>query len=167
MRADRGFISTSMMLAGHERETPAACWTRDCSMTMPSGMRILLVEDHIATLESLCLWLAARGYQVMSVCSIADACQVAREHSFQLLIADIGLPDGNGWELLAKLRPLGNFRAVAISGLAGPREHERSRAAGFSRLIEKPFDPAVLRSLLQEIQTTQPESLTATERSTE
>lgn len=121
-------------------------------------LRILLVEDHVETLQSLCLWLAARGYHVRSFCTIAAACRFARDNAFDILITDIGLPDGTGWELLEKLRPLGNFRAVAITGLAGAREHELSRIAGFSRLMEKPFDPAILHAFLRAIEVERRES---------
>ena len=76
-----------------------------CSKT-PS-LDILLVEDHEPTRKALTSLLRRRGHRVTPASSIAEAQEFAASQSFQLLISDIGLPDGNGCELMSEFRQIG------------------------------------------------------------
>jgi two-component system CheB/CheR fusion protein len=70
-----------------------------------------------------------------------------------VLISDVGLPDGTGWDLLTRLReeklPHPGF-AVAASGFGSPADREQSKAAGFRHHLLKPFSPDDLDRLLEE-----------------
>ena len=102
-------------------------------------LRILLVEDHDATRETLALLLRRRGHTIIQAASVASALQEASQDEFDLLMSDIGLPDGRGDELMTKLRSSGFTKpAVALSGYGMEVDVLRSRQAGFSLHLTKP-----------------------------
>ena len=69
-------------------------------------MRIMLVEDHHDTAATLLRLLSRRGYEVQSAGSVASALDLAKVFTFDVLVSDIGLPDGTGVDLLRKLREM-------------------------------------------------------------
>ncbi|HEY5751626.1 MAG TPA: response regulator [Chthoniobacterales bacterium] len=115
------------------------------------GLRILLVDDHPDSLRSIGTWMRRRGYTVIPASSAQHALKAAEQEPFDVLVSDLGLPDGDGWQLLVKLSQRRMFTAIAISGFSAERDLERSRAAGFVRHLVKPFDPRVLHGLLEDI----------------
>jgi two-component system NtrC family sensor kinase len=110
---------------------------------------ILVVEDHAETLNTLRRLLERDGHEVRTAATMHDALLVADDWFFDALLSDIALADGDGWELLQRLRASRNFHAMAMSGYGGEPERQRSVAAGFACHIQKPFDPTVLRRELQ------------------
>ena len=94
-------------------------------------MRILLVEDHQDSANMLALVLRGNGHDVLAVGTAGEALQACVEAAFDLLISDIGLPDLNGWELLARLRAHCAVPAIALTAFSSHEDRERSRAAGF------------------------------------
>lgn len=108
----------------------------------PAGLRILLVEDHRDTAEALQRLLARRGHEVRIGESVAHGLTVAAEFDFDLLISDIGLPDGRGTELLRRLREIREapVRAIAMSGFGMEDDIGRSLEAGFFAHLTKPVD---------------------------
>ena len=66
----------------------------------PKTLRLLLVEDHDATLQVLTRLLTRAGHQVTTAGSVAAAREAAEQTRFDLVISDIGLPDGTGIELM-------------------------------------------------------------------
>jgi CheY-like chemotaxis protein len=72
--------------------------------------------------------------------------------TFDLLLNDISLPDGDGWELVENLSDAGHrpWRAIAISGRCSAEDLMRSQAAGFYHYLLKPIEPAVLEAILLE-----------------
>ncbi|OAI42955.1 hypothetical protein AYO41_03185 [Verrucomicrobia bacterium SCGC AG-212-E04] len=111
-------------------------------------LRVLLVEDHTGTRTALRTWLTDLGHEVDAVDTMAAALTFAKGFTFDLLIADIGLPDGSGRDLLGKLRADHDFHAVAITGTIGEDESELSRQAGFDQHLEKPVDLDELTEIL-------------------
>jgi signal transduction histidine kinase/CheY-like chemotaxis protein len=99
--------------------------------------RILLVEDHADTSSALRNLLARRGHRVGIAHDVRSALEVAGNDSFDLMISDLGLPDGTGVELMTKLRGTG-MRGIAISGFGMRADVERSLAAGFVDHLVKP-----------------------------
>ena len=114
------------------------------------GLRLLVVEDHHDTLETLERLLARRGYVVRTAASIAQALEVAREHEFDVLVSDIGLPDGRGTDLIERLEELRGERppAIAMSGFGMEDDLERSRGAGFSEHLTKPVEFSALHQAI-------------------
>jgi CheY-like chemotaxis protein len=100
--------------------------------------RILVVEDHEDTLRSMKLLLKRLGYEVLAAENMEDALRIAEEEHFDILLSDIGLPDGSGLELLKRIRQRRDVPALALSGFGMDEDIERSRDAGFSEHLTKP-----------------------------
>ncbi|HSI61940.1 MAG TPA: response regulator, partial [Candidatus Saccharimonadia bacterium] len=116
------------------------------------GLRLLVVEDHRDTLETLEMLLRRHGYEVRTAASIAESLKVAREYDFDVLVSDIGLPDGRGIDLLKKLEVMRGYRppSVAMSGFGMDEDVERSREAGFSEHLIKPVEfPSLHRAIVR------------------
>jgi CheY-like chemotaxis protein len=112
-------------------------------------MRILLVEDHEDTNRSLTSLLRRRGYHVRSALNFQSALELSAEEQFDVLISDLGLPDGNGIDLIQKLAlrpPLG----IALTGFGMEQDIRKSREVGFQHHLVKPIDLNKLDSLIQE-----------------
>lgn len=116
----------------------------------PSGLRLLVVEDHHDTLATLTRLLTRRGYIVRTAGSIAECLDVSREYEYDVLISDIGLPDGRGTELLVQLNALHGNRppAIAMSGFGMDEDVECSHAAGFSEHLTKPIEFTALQQAI-------------------
>ncbi|MBV8815724.1 MAG: response regulator [Verrucomicrobia bacterium] len=126
---------------------PAPDWNQNG----PKRHQILLVDDHNDTAEALRNYLGRAGYDVTVAASIEVACQCVEQQCFDLLLCDIGLPDGRGDELLLKLRRAGyEFPAIALSGFGAETDVARSRAAGFHTHLTKPFSPQQLKRTVEE-----------------
>jgi signal transduction histidine kinase len=106
------------------------------------GLRLLVVEDHRDTLATLERLLMRHGYKVRTAASIAESLRIATEYDFDVLVSDIGLPDGRGTELLEQLEAIRGQRlpSIAMSGFGMDEDLERSREAGFSEHLIKPVE---------------------------
>lgn len=117
------------------------------------AMRLLLVEDHEATLGVLTRLLTRSGHAVVSANSVATGLQAFHANEIDAVVSDLGLPDGSGFELMASLRKVKpGIRGIALSGYGTEEDIARSREAGFSRHLVKPVDFEQLRQGLAEIQ---------------
>ncbi|HEU5395926.1 MAG TPA: response regulator [Verrucomicrobiae bacterium] len=103
-----------------------------------NGLRILLVEDHEPTRSTLAHLLVRRRHKVAAAASVAEARNLARTEQFDLLISDIGLPDGNGYDLMAELRKLAHIRGIALTGYGMEQDIARSQDVGFVAHLTKP-----------------------------
>jgi PAS domain S-box-containing protein len=111
------------------------------------GRRILLVDDHEETATILADLLRSEGYQVSVAHSIGAALAAGTE-GIDLLISDIGLPDGSGIDLRQRLGPRFDVPAIALSGYGRKEDVDRSRAAGFDCHLVKPVEfPALLEAM--------------------
>lgn len=107
------------------------------------SLRLLVVEDHADTAATLCNLLIRRGYVVQSATTYAAALEKARDYQFDVLVTDIGLPDGNGADLFVELRQQrdrGRLRGIALSGFGMDEDVARSEQAGFVGHLTKPID---------------------------
>jgi signal transduction histidine kinase/ActR/RegA family two-component response regulator len=110
--------------------------------------RILLVDDNLDTLRVMARLLRMNGHQVITADSVTSALAEGRER-IDLLITDIGLPDGTGWELMRQLCQRGLRRGIAISGFSTDEDYRRSRDAGFGEHLCKPINPEDLEQAIQ------------------
>ena len=113
-------------------------------------LHILVVENHPDTLFYLEMFLEEDGHTVESAITMREGLRRLEAGPVDLLICDIGLPDGTGWELLERLGPNRPPCAVAMSGFGSHHDTQRSQQAGFFRHLNKPFELHELRSALHE-----------------
>ncbi|HOB75724.1 MAG TPA: MASE3 domain-containing protein [Phycisphaerae bacterium] len=129
-----------------ESESPGAATKPDAPQSTqqaarPRPLRILLVEDHADTVRVMHKLLKACGHQVQSAGGVTAGLELAIREPFDLLISDLGLPDGSGLELIQALRARGRkLPAIALSGYGQEEDLSRSKAAGFDEHLVKPVD---------------------------
>ena len=104
-------------------------------------LRIFVVEDDNDTLDAIQIYLEQLGHIVFSARSKAEALKKIPPANCHVLISDIGLPDGNGWEILGELENLRPNYAIAISGYGTKADRQRSTQSGFRHHIVKPVFP--------------------------
>ncbi len=115
----------------------------------PLSLRLLVVEDHEATLQVLSRLLTASGHKVVTARTVTEALAVGAVATFDLVISDLGLPDGSGTELMHKLKATYGLRGIALSGYGMEEDISRSRAAGFVTHLTKPVDFSQLQRALR------------------
>jgi PAS domain S-box-containing protein len=104
----------------------------------PGGLRrVLLVEDHADTRAALKLFLELKGYEVSLAEDAASALKAATA-PFDVVVCDIGLPDGSGLDVVRKIAAEKPIKAIALSGYGTPRDVELSSQAGFATHLVKP-----------------------------
>ena len=121
--------------------------TADRSEFLP--LRIFVVEDDNDALAAIQIYLEQLGHIVFSARSKADALKKIPRANCQVLISDINLPDGNGWEILEEIGNLRPNYAVAMSGFSTKADRQRSAEAGFRHHVVKPVFPDTLNALLK------------------
>jgi PAS domain S-box-containing protein len=127
------------------QESPAASAVNGAARAPVAPLRILLVEDHAATRDTLSRLLSRRRHIVLSASTVADAMALAATQPFDLLVSDIGLPDGDGCNLMQQLRVRQpGLAGIALSGYGMEKDVARSRAAGFALHFTKPIDVRAL-----------------------
>ena len=114
-------------------------------------LRILLVDDHEDTCASLGRLLTLRGHEVVAAHTMRAGMAAAKDRRFDLLISDVGLPDGNGMELLGHLRANSNIPGIAISGFGTDADIEKSLEAGFSEHLVKPVQLEKLEAAIARV----------------
>lgn len=112
-------------------------------------LRLIVVEDHANTAEALKKFLKAVGYKVFIATDIASAVTLASSVEFDLLLSDLILPDGNGWDLVRQLNAERHIPAIAFSGHNTPDDLERSAQAGFIEHLPKPLCPEKLCAAIE------------------
>ncbi|HMJ06387.1 MAG TPA: response regulator, partial [Chthoniobacterales bacterium] len=110
--------------------------------------RILLVEDHDQTRTTLTHLLERRGHIVASVASTGAARERAAAGDCDLIISDLGLPDGDGHKLMADMHEIYGLPGIALSGYGMEEDIMRSRASGFFVHLTKPVDIRLLESAI-------------------
>ena len=114
--------------------------------------RILLVDDHVDSVRPMQLFLETIGYQVTTAHSVATALRVSSEKEFDMLVSDIGLPDGSGDDLMRQLQDKGHkLLSIALSGYGTEQDIARSRAAGFQLHLTKPVSPQHLQTTIDSL----------------
>jgi PAS domain S-box-containing protein len=112
---------------------------------------ILLVEDHVDTARVLRRILEHAGFEVAHAGTVTAARELASSRRFDLVISDVGLPDGTGVELMRDLHSQYRLSGIALSGFGTDDDVAASSAAGFSEHLTKPVDWPQLRSAIDRV----------------
>jgi CheY-like chemotaxis protein len=113
------------------------------------GVRVLVVEDDLDTLEILKVVLQSRGAEVITAASAGEALKALERFRPDVLVSDIAMPEQDGYELIEHVRQLGPERggsipAVALTAYARVEDRIRALTAGFQMHVPKPVDPVEL-----------------------
>jgi CheY-like chemotaxis protein len=114
-----------------------------------AGLRLLVVEDQADARELIQRVLEDSGAEVLTAANAADALEMVRSERPDILVSDIGMPEGDGFDLLRSVRALGaehggNIPAIAVTAFARSEDRTRALRAGFLVHVAKPLDPAEL-----------------------
>lgn len=128
---------------------------RESPLRADLPLRILLVEDHADTAEAMADLLDGLGYEVTVAGSVAQGLAAAEaaggSEGFDLLLSDLGLPDGSGHDLMRELVRRYGLRGIALSGYGMEEDIRKSQEAGFEKHLTKPVTLQALRSALQQV----------------
>ena len=113
-----------------------------------SSLRVFLVENHEDTVRYMRLYLEQLGYEVSIAANMTTALREIPNSNCDVLISDIGLPDGDGWQLMENLGENRPKFAIAMSGYGTGNDQRRSREVGYNHHLVKPFTPEALQALL-------------------
>jgi CheY-like chemotaxis protein len=124
--------------------------TRD-SYSSGKSLRILVVEDHRDTLEAFSRLLDHFGHEISTAEGAQSALDLINSKEFDVVLCDIALPDGTGYDVVAEAKRKGTMKAVAVSAFAARDDIERGKKAGFDFHLAKPVDFHELRRVLGQI----------------
>ncbi len=115
------------------------------------ALRLLVVEDHGDLRGALQAYVGMLGYPAQFVEDVASALLVGDDDPYDVLLCDIDLPDGTGWDLLRTLTETGRrpFYAIAMSVFNLGEDVARSKAAGFAMHLFKPIPTGDLKKALE------------------
>ena len=111
-------------------------------------MRILVVEDHCDTRTVLATLLSRCGCQTVIAKNMKDARSQLATMSFDALVSDLNLPDGDGLDLVAEAKQLHGIKTIAVTARTEVVERERGMRAGCDFYLTKPVDFHQLRCAL-------------------
>jgi CheY-like chemotaxis protein len=125
----------------------------DLSSGTLSGLAILVVEDDGDTRELLRLLLQTHGAVVTAVASVPEALTEYDRATPNVIVADIGMPDYNGYTLIGRIRSRDRDRAhmvpaIALTAYTTAIDRDTVLSAGFQVHVPKPFDPDHLVSVI-------------------
>ena len=114
-------------------------------------LRILVVEDHTDTLQALSRLLSHFGHEISLADTAQGALNTIESKEFDVVLCDIALPDGNGYDVVAQAKRKRPVKAVALTGFSTTDDINRAQQAGFDFHLTKPVDFHELRAVLGQI----------------
>jgi DNA-binding response OmpR family regulator len=113
--------------------------------------RILLLEDDKDTRIVLARLFEARDFDVRAAATVAEAWELSSDGPYDLLVSDIGLPDGDGYRLMRELQDLHGLQGIALTGYGLDDDIALSREAGFADHLVKPIQIDLLDQALNRL----------------
>jgi signal transduction histidine kinase/ActR/RegA family two-component response regulator len=104
------------------------------------SLQLLVVDDHPQTLRVLSSLLRKQGHKVLTAECVQAAIKLLEDERFDGLISDIGLPDGNGCDVMRAAKARQSLVGIALSGFGMEEDVQRSLDAGFDHHLTKPID---------------------------
>ena len=145
---DQGAVFRIHLPVAGEASAGAETAATPSSSAVMRGKSILVVEDHEDSRVALARVLQRRGYKVTAADGVTAAFRQFKASAPDLIICDIGLSDGTGWDLMKRLHELGPVRAIAMSGYGMEHDVKKSREAGFAEHLTKPINIAHLENAI-------------------
>ncbi|HEX4964318.1 MAG TPA: ATP-binding protein [Thermoanaerobaculia bacterium] len=165
-------FTVRLPIGGRRREAAEAVETeRRGAPKAESGrpLHILLAEDHADTAEALAALLEGLGHRITVAGSVAEALAAAAASAgtadVDLVISDLGLPDGTGFDLMRELAHRYRLPGIALSGYGMEEDVEKSRQAGFARHLTKPVTLDLLKEVIGQVREEDLNALPALPRS--
>ena len=115
------------------------------------SIRILVVEENEALSMGLERYLVSVGHLVSTADSVKAAVNCMKDGEFDLLLVDLQLRDGTGWDLLESLTTRNAVRAIAMSGWGNDSDLAKSETSGFMRHLVKPITPEELAEAIVQV----------------
>ena len=148
----RSFGSTFKVTLDALPEGAGETWVASASAKhVAKQLRILLVEDHRDTRHALSRLLTHFGHNTSVANNIKSALEMMTSQKFDVVLCDIGLPDGSGYEVVLQAKRKGPIKAVAITGFGTEEDLRRSKEAGFDFHLVKPVDLDELQGVLDQV----------------
>ncbi len=113
-------------------------------------LRVLLVDDDPMTVKILARLLRQVGHDVITAGSLDEALATPFE-DLDLIVSDLGLPDGNGLDLMRRVKARREIPGIALTGFGTEEDIRGSRGAGFAAHLTKPIDFEKLILLIQQV----------------
>jgi two-component system CheB/CheR fusion protein len=150
---DRGATFTLALDAAPQGVRPAHARGEEEAAAAGAGLAILLVEDHADTRQAVAELLSLYGHTVTTAGSVAAALEAAGGSPYDLVISDIGLPDGSGHDLLRSLKARSHreVKAICLTGYGMEEDMRQSREAGFLAHLTKPVSLEELEAVLARV----------------
>src|SRR5207248_5067926 len=104
------------------------------------SLRILLVEDHGDTRRTLSRLLSHFGHDISVAESSQTALDIVKVKQFDVVLSDIGLPDGSGYDVISQAKQKQAVKGVALTGFGSDEDIRRGQEAGFDFHLVKPVD---------------------------
>lgn len=114
------------------------------------ALRILLVEDHGDTRRTLSRLLSHFGHDISVADCTQSALDIVASKQFDVVLSDIGLPDGSGYDVISQAKRKQTLKGVALTGFGSDEDIRRGKEAGFDFHLTKPVDFHELRSVLDQ-----------------
>jgi len=138
-----------------ETDRRPTCDPPESTPTAPPSLKILVVEDEPATRRLMARLLRVLGHEVTAASTIAEAVRAvdaAGAEAFNLIVSDIGLPDGSGLDLIRRVvAARGPVPSIALTGYGMEEDIMRSREAGFTAHMTKPIDFTKLEAMIRQV----------------
>ena len=132
-----------------EPQTPASIASAPSAHS--AALRILLVDDHESTRQILARLIRRLGHEVFEASNLRLAFGILSENPIDILISDLGLPDGDGKELTKRWKHRLRLGSIALSGFGMASDVSRSLASGFSYHLTKPVEFEQLAHAIEEL----------------
>jgi signal transduction histidine kinase/CheY-like chemotaxis protein len=146
-------FSVRLPVAAVRAITSLASSERSAAGSMHS-LKLLLVEDHPDTAKVMARLLRNLGHEVTTAHTVAATLDVAKNQHFDLVLSDLGLPDGSGVVLMRELGQKYGLRGVAISGYGMEEDLTETKQAGFFAHLTKPVNFQQVQALLNQFAAT-------------
>ena len=137
----------------HSTSSSKSASVADGTITRARELRILFVEDHADSRRIIANLLSHSGYNVSMADCAGTALHLLNTQKFDVIVSDIGLPDGSGYALIMLAKQCqASIIAVALTGFSAEQDIRFSREMGFDFYLTKPVDFHELRTVLNQVQ---------------